>query len=486
MAETLVWQGFRHFTRICPRTDLGKHRQTELARSVLWRLYADYPLQITSPKLRAAAFDDARASVMNQPAETLPLTGVACPFCGLACDDLELRLDGRAATVSANGCARSANLFAAQTAGDGTGSALAGIAVPAAEAIAGAGELLRRARQPLISGLAADVGGVRAALKLADRVGAVVDHMNTSALMRNLLVLQDSGWITATFAEVRNRADFVLVVGTDGGSRFPRLVERLFAPVDSPFADGDMKRRMVFLGVAPVAPLAGIAEPRVIDCDRHRVGEVFGALRCLVAGRPLHAERAGGVAIDILRELAAEMQAARYGIVAWAAADLDMPHAELAIQSICGLVADLNETTRFAGLPLGGNDADITANQVIVWQTGFPLRSGFGRGVPEYDPYHYATEHMLAGGEADVLLWISAFDPQRVPPPTSVPTIVLGSPAMRFDHPPAVFIPVSTPGIHHAGHYFRSDNVMAVRLRKLVDSPLPSVAQALAAIEQAL
>ena len=240
---------------------------------------------------------------------------------------------------------------------------------------------------------------------------------------------------------------------------------------------------MVYLGAVPAA---AAGEAQVIDCERSRLGEIFAALRCLLAGRPLQASAVGGVPLATLRELAEAMQGARYGVVVWAAADLEMAHAELAIQSICGLVADLNERTRFAVLPLGGNDADVTANQVIVWQTGFPLRSGFARGVPEYDPYHFATTRLLDRGDADALLWISAFDPQRVPPPSAVPTIVLGNPAMRCAQPPAVFIPVATPGIHHAGHFFRGDSVMALRLRKLIDSPLPPVAEALAMIEQAL
>lgn len=423
-------------------------------------------------------------SRVESPTDSRSFGGVACPFCGLACDDLEVRVDGGAATVTAKGCARSAQLFAAQSADDSAGCAIDGIPATLEAAIARAADLLRAAQQPLISGMAADVGGVRAALKIADRLGAVVDHMNGNALMRNLLVLQDSGWIASTFAEVRNRADFVLLVGTDGTSRFPRLFERLFDPSDSPFVAGGLQRRVVYLGAAPAGAARG--EARIIDCERRRLGEVFAALRCLLAGRPLQATAAGGVALATLRELAGQMQAARYGVVAWAAADLDMPHAELAIQSMCGLVADLNERTRFAVLPLGGNDADVTANQVIVWQTGFPLRSGFARGVPEYDPYHFATARMLARGDADALLWISAFDPQRVPPATTLPTIVLGSPAMRCARPPAVFIPVATPGIHHGGHFFRSDSVMALRLRKLADSPLPALAEALAMIEQAL
>ena len=57
--------------------------------------------------------------------------------------------------------------------------------------------------------------GARAAGRLADRLGGVLDHMNSAAVLRNLMVLQDSGWITTTLSEVRNRADLLIVAGGD-------------------------------------------------------------------------------------------------------------------------------------------------------------------------------------------------------------------------------------------------------------------------------
>jgi formylmethanofuran dehydrogenase subunit B len=408
---------------------------------------------------------------------------IACPFCGLACDDLEVFSSGVPFRVGGGACEKAKRLFAEVMSAPASCGWIHTGEASIERCVAEAAELLRSAGQPLIGGLATDVAGMRAALRLADRTGAIVDHMNGAALARNLLTLQDSGWIVSTFAEVRCRADFVLLVGTDGIGRFPRVVERLIEPTDSPFTDGPLQRSVVYLGAEANAPLPGA---RVIDCPKDRLGEVFGVLRCLIANRPLQAGKVAGIDIEVLQTLADQLRTARYGVVIWAAAELDDAHGELVVQSICGLVADLNEETRFSGFPLGGNDADITANQVTVWQTGFPLRTGFGRGVPDYDPYHFATDRLLAEGNADVLLWISVFDPSRLPPETNVPTIVIGTPAMRFARPPSVFIPVSTPGLHHAGHFFRCDGVMAVRLRKLADSPLPSAAAVLSEIEQAL
>jgi formylmethanofuran dehydrogenase subunit B len=121
-----------------------------------------------------------------------------------------------------------------------------------------------------------------------------------------------------------------------------------------------------------------------------------------------------------------------------------------------------------------------------VWQTGYGSRTGFGRGWPESDPYYYSTARLLEGREADVLVWISSFDVARRPPPAPVPTVVLGRAGMVLDPEPAVFIPVGTPGIDHAGHLFRTDRVVTLPLRQLRDSALPGVAAVLGAVETAL
>ena len=41
--------------------------------------------------------------------------------------------------------------------------------------------------------------------------------------------------------------------------------------------------------------------------------------------------------------------------------------------------------------------------------TGFPLRTGFGRGVPEHDPWRFEASRLIDSGEADCAVWISAY-----------------------------------------------------------------------------
>ena len=418
---------------------------------------------------------------MNSQAPRGEISDVACPFCGLACDDLKIDASDGQAKVMANGCQRSVVLFRAPSLCGADQPSVDGRPTSLDDALTRAATILTAANQPVFSGFGADVAGVRAALQLADRVGAIIDHMNRG-LSRNVAVLQDSGWVATTFAEVQNRADLVIIAGTDITRHFPRFFERLLGSRESMLSASVPPREIIYLGVKPDA--AATPAGRFIACSN--LGEAFGAMRAVLAGWPLQASEAGGIPLAELIGLLQRMRGASYGVLVWVAGDLDYPHAELTIQSMANLVSDLNDHTRFAVLPIGGNDADMTANQVALWQTGFPMRTGFGSGVPIHDAQHFTCERVLASGEADALLWISAFDATRLPPPTSVATIVVGRAGMLFEKPAAVYIPIATPGIHHAGHFFRGDNVVAVRLRKLVDSPLPTVAAVLAQIESRL
>lgn len=421
---------------------------------------------------------------MSASSSPVELHDVACPFCGLVCDDLVVtEHDGRL-SVRANGCRISTPAFERAPSSDAP--RLAGRAVPLAEAVSGAARLLHAARQPLFAGLGTDVGGSRAIVRLAERCGGVLDHMNSAAGVRDTMVLQDSGWIATTLSEVRNRADLLVVAGRDVVGRFPRFYERCITNTESMFS-GERRCEIVFLGEGPAEgapPLA--AAVTVVPCAMEQLRGVCAVLRALVAGRRAPTMGVGGLPLDVLKSLAERMQAARYGVLAWSAAELNVPHGELTVQALCELVTELGRRTRFSGLPLAGGDGDATFESVHLWHSGFGARTGYGRGYAVYDPYHFSTARMLDSGEADALVWISSFSETRTPPATAVPTVVLGRAGMSCAPEPAVFIPVGTPGLDHPGHLFRTDRVVALPLAGLRTSRLPTVAQAIEAIEGAL
>src|SRR5215472_6344558 len=73
--------------------------------------------------------------------------------------------------------------------------------------------LLAASRCPLISGLGTDMAGARAAILLAERIGGIVDHMHSHALLRDLAVLREAGMMLTTPDEARRRAETLLLVG---------------------------------------------------------------------------------------------------------------------------------------------------------------------------------------------------------------------------------------------------------------------------------
>lgn len=407
------------------------------------------------------------------------LSNVTCPFCGLACDDLVLAHSETGLEVRQNGCAISAVAFSELGTHDALAASprVAGKSSTLDYAVIAAARIMSRAKAPLIAGLGSDVAGARATLELADRIGAVVDHMNMPAKLRNILTLQNGGWITTTLAEVKNRADFILVIGSGVVTRFPRFLERVVWPKHAMFVGDPAKRNVFFLGEVETLDTALPANVTRLHCSHGALTRIIPALRALVNGQRMDSDRLAVSDVRILNDLAASMNQATYGVIAWAAPDFDFPHAELTVQTLAELIKDLNKTIRFAGFPLGGSDGDFSSNGVQTWQTGLPLRSRYGKNGIDYDPYRYGAGELLAANEVDALLWISSFNAARAPPVTNVPRIVLGPPSMTLEREPDVFIPVGTPGIHHGGHFLRADKVVVMRLKKLIESELPSVAE---------
>ena len=418
----------------------------------------------------------------------IEITEVSSPFCGIGTDDLTIKVDGLSLKVIENGC--TVNTPAFEQPITDTSARVDGKEVSLEIAITKATELLRDTKLPVIGGCATDVNGMRGLLALADRCGAVVDNMNFTGARNNFLALQDSGWMNTTLAEVKNRCDLLLVVGTDLEAFAPRFFERYVWNKEAMFVEDTSQRSVIYLGKAPSGQASTSPngqKAQVLECATDDLPEVLAVLRALVKGPQIRATSVCGLAVADLQMLADQLKAAKYGVVTWAAGALAFAHAELTVQKLSEMIKDINDlNTRCSGLPLAGKEGDQTANQVCGWTTGYPARTRFSRGYPEYDPFLNETSVLLASGEADALVWVQAFNVNAVPPETTLPTIVVGRSGMTFAKEPTVFIPVGTPGIDHAGHAFRMDNVVAIRLKKLRDSGLPSTAEVLNTIEQAL
>jgi formylmethanofuran dehydrogenase subunit B len=429
---------------------------------------------------------DARKATSERASHEV-FKNVACPFCGMLCDDLEVENRDGALKVLKNGCGRSVAGFERKL--PRSSPQVKGKDVTLAEAVKEAASLINQASNPMFGGLGTDVEGMRAAMALAERAGGVVDHALSEGQYRNIRVLQSTGWTTSTLTETRNRADLIIVVGSDMRKLHPRFFERIVSPPDSMFGVTAPKRTVVLIGEVPdrkVAAGAQVGEIIALPCKVDQVGEVLGALRARLRGFRIAAKTAGGVPLAKIDALMETCRKAHYGVVVWAPPTLDVPHAELTVEQVAGLVKDLNATQRFAGLSLGGNEGAMSAGAVSTWQSGFPLRISYASGAPRFDPYRNAIFRMVVEGEGDLLVWIASISPDLAPPPTDVPTIVLGTPGLKLSRKPAVFIPVGTPGVDEKGRLVRCDSVVSLPLKNLHRAELPRVADVLKSIEAAL
>ena len=414
---------------------------------------------------------------------------VTCPFCGLVCDDLGVAVTANRVQITKNGCAR---------AEAGFGRALpeakpqiAGRDVSLEVAVQEAASLVKNAQLPLFGGLGTDVEGMRALLALADKSGGVIDHALSASAYRNTGVLQTKGWFMSTLTETRNRADLLIVVGADLAVEHPRFYERVVSPETVMFDQSSGKRTVVLIGCGANAA-AGVKGNRIgeiveIQCAPETIPMVLGSLRTTIKEVAHTSPPPSGVSQAQLSDLAQRCKDASYGVVVWAPQALRFDGADLAVQIISDIVRDMNKTTRFAGLSLGGNDGVASASAVCSWQSGYPLRVSFASGAPEYDPYRFDIARMLADEEGDLLIWTSSIGPEPAgPPATKLPTIVIGTPGIALHKTPDIFIPVGTPGIDHTGRMVRCDGVVSLPLHRLRASSHPRTQDVVAGIQAAL
>ena len=411
------------------------------------------------------------------PAAAAPWT---CPFCPLLCDSFSVDAEagGLALIGSECGRARSGLSRFGPTAARAAQPQIDGVACELEAAIAAAARALAASRQPLFGGLGTDVAGARALYPLACRTGAICDPAGGAALLHGLRALQDRGAFTTTLAEVHSRADLIVCIGSLPSERYPEFLRRCG------IGEGGAAQLVLLQPASPSSVSSADAAVEGVEIVRFD-GDLFDAVAMLatcVAGRAVSSDAAGA-----LGAFAARLHTSRYAVFAYDAAQLPAQGA-LIIEALNRVVSTLNQRTRAAMLPLGGSDGASTVNAVFTWLSGLPLRTRAGPSGLEHEPLRFDAACLLADRAVDALLWIASFGTEPAPPSVNLPRIVLGHPSLAaaVQGNATVFIPVSTPGIGSAGHLFRTDGSVLMPLRALRDDGLPTVADVLRRLTQAL
>jgi formylmethanofuran dehydrogenase subunit B len=315
---------------------------------------------------------------------------------------------------------------------------------PLDEAIRGGARLLAQSKQPLIAGLGVDVAGARAAVALAEELGGVLDHMHSQAILRDLDCARETGVMQTTPLEARVRADVLFLVGPDLDLNSPELSATLRAPANP---EGKALTRKIFWMCPGRNAKIGDLAIETIGGDPKRLPLLLAALRGRIANRPVALR---GALAKLIDQLAAQLRSARFGVAIWSAHTIDaMP-----LEMLNGMVLDLNERTRFSSLPLGLADNAAGVLSATGWMTGYPMRTGFGRGPAEHDPWRFCTARLDESREIDCTVWLSAY--RALPPdwPTRAPVIALTGHAAKFAENPVVHIAIGCPGVDHDGTSF--------------------------------
>lgn len=455
---------------------------------------------------------ETRAQADSPALSEKTIEDVACTVCGCVCDDLRLGVrDGR--IVSTQGaCALSEPWLLAQNTQHPPAVRIAGETTSWETAIQRGAELLRQSRSPLIYGLSrSSTAGQRAAARLADRLGAVIDTTASRCHAPSIMALQQVGESTCSLGEAKNRCDLVVFWGSNPVKSHPRHFERYSVDPPGMFVPGGRRDRTVVVVDVRRTETAEQAD-WFLQIERGSDFEVLWTLRCLVSGAigthpaslpggengrsdaaaadqkrgEAESFACGGVALEELQRLAARMRGCRSGIVYFGLGltRCDPPHAN--VEALLRLVTDLNRHTRFYARRMRVPGDVAGADSVLCWTTGFPFSVNLARGYPRYNPGEYSANEVLERGEADVCLFVgsegvAALSPAAQEHLRRIPTIVLDYPTETCPFTPTVSFTTAVYGVHLPGTAYRMDET-PIPLRAVLPSDYPSDAEVLTAL----
>ncbi len=403
---------------------------------------------------------------------------VACTVCACVCDDLRITVDNGLITASERACGLAEPWFRAQNRTQPPAALVDGQPVTVDAALAHAAALLANARSPLIYGLSrSTTEGQRAAVALAEQLGATIDTTASTGHAASLMALQEVGESTCTLGEVKNRADLVVYWASDPAVSHPRHFERYTVEPRGRFVpNGRADRTVVVVDQQPTAT-SGLAD-RFIPVEPGRDWEALRTLHGLIRGFKPHPDSPIGASLEDLTWLAEAMQRARWGVLFFG---VELTRGGLGhhqVEALLSLVTELHRQTRFYARRMRRLGDVAGADSVLTWQTGYPFAVNFAAGYPRYNPEEFSGPAMLARGEVDVCLLVGSEGSEDFPAAAleqlqNIPVIALETPLTESIVPPTIRFTTAVYGVHRPGTAYRMDEV-PIPLRVMLPSDYPS------------
>lgn len=412
---------------------------------------------------------------------------VVCLGCACLCDDIRVTRSGDRVGSAEHACDLGREWFAALAPPVGPACEVDGRPTSMEDACDRAAELLLAARAPLVCGLAgAATDAQRAAVGIADRLGACVDWTVSPTDAAPVVAYQTHGAVTASLGEVAQRADLVIFWRCDPATTHARHFERYsLQPASRWLPRGRADRTVVSIGSH--ASETSRRADATLALDPGADDEAINLLHALFEGIDPSANNATGVSQDDWKTLAEQVRHARYAVIFYGRELAQQGHAALA--ALTRFAQAAQDHTRLVTAPLGAQGNSVGAENVLTWQTGYPMAVSFARGWPEYGPDEHAAHALLGRGEADAALVVSEESLQGLPDRArqrlrSIPTVALTSgDASRLA--PEVLFRVAPLGGTPGGDVYRSDGVALPLRHRLVDGAA-TAASVVGAIERSI
>lgn len=421
--------------------------------------------------------------------EAIMIKDAVCSFCGCLCDDINVEVeDGKVSRVR-----HACRLGSSKIMGHGRiqspmirkDGVL--VAVSFSEAYERAAQILLAASKPLLYGWAStSCEAAKKGILLAEEVGGVLDSTATVCHGPSVIGIEEKGLPGATLGQVKNRADTIVFWGCNPAEAHPRHSLRYSSNSSGRFTpQGREGRKIIVVDVRETRTSKNADKfMRIVPGSDY---EVISALRMLVAGKgEILPDVVGGVQKADLADIAATLKAARFGAIFFG---LGITHSRGRYKNIdnaLSLVAELNSHTKFVIMPMRGHYNVGGIGQVLAWSSGYPMSVDFTRGAPYFNPGETAACDLLARRDVDAALIIAADAVSNFPHATaeglaSIPVIQIDP----YENPTTILsdvvIPCAIAGVEVEGTAYRMDG-LALRLRKMVDSSLPSDEEILAGI----
>ncbi len=423
--------------------------------------------------------------------ESIIETDVVCAFCGCLCDDVELHVEGGRITDALHACSLAREKFLGAHPEEGPTCLIEDWPASLEEGIERAAMILTAAQFPVVLGLdEATCEAQRTAVSLADRVGACIDSAIDTQHASATMALQSVGEVTCTLGEIRNRADLIIVWCADPIESHPRLLDRYVLGPEGIFLPGGRSDRYcVYVDIRETTSVQETADEFIAIKEDARF-EALWTLCALARGvelNPAQIEIATGAPLATWQRLMDRMKAAKYGVMFYATKSQTACAGQMVAHAAHSLARDMNAHARFVVMPLGGRGNHAGAQNVLAWQTGFPLAVSLAECYPRYSPGEFTANDILSRGEADAALVVSG-DPslqmtgEARAHLTRIPRIVLSSDGSPLLPGTTVLFRTSPFGIRTTGTVFRMDGV-PLPLRAVLPSSLPSAEVVLRAIE---